>query len=122
MTSGLGESGKSCERAIWRRVPVGVAVVVIGLAGLAGCVNRTDPALVNTASYQGGYADGCTTGNQRRDGFTGTIKRNEALFKTDEAYQAGWRAGYGACGDNPGELRPGKTDFLSDDRFDQGPI
>ncbi len=98
------------------------AGVVLALAGLAACANRTDPALVNTTSYQQGYSDGCTTGNQRVEGFSSTITRNETLFGSDEAYQVGWRQGYTVCGGSRvGNDRRGQ-DFLFDDRFDRGPI
>ncbi len=86
--------------------------------GLGACANRTDPAIVNTASYQTGYSDGCATGNQQIAGFKKTVRRNEAQFKTDEAYRIGWSQGFSACGGQ----KTRREDFLSEDRFDQGPI
>ncbi len=102
-----------------RTVLAAGAAAALVLAG--GCANRTDPAIINTPSYQAGYADGCTTGNELRDGFKSTVTRNQTLFDTDEPYRVGWRQGYSSCGERQ-ERRRGRDDFLSEDRFDQGPI
>ncbi|MGF1457311.1 MAG: hypothetical protein ACFB6R_18275 [Alphaproteobacteria bacterium] len=96
-----------------------VLALVITVSGLGACANRTDPAIVNTASYQTGYSDGCATGNQRLAGFSNTVKRDKILFKTDEPYRIGWNQGYVTCG---GRESPLSDDYLQDDRFDQGPI
>ncbi len=93
--------------------------LVLSASGLSACANRTDPAIVNTASYQTGYSDGCATGNQRLAGFKQTVKRDKILFNTDEAYRIGWNQGYVTCG---GRESPLSDDYLQDDRFDQGPI
>ncbi len=103
------------------RVTVFAGVAALSLS-LGACANRTDPAIVNSASYQAGYADGCTTGNQRVEGFSSTITRDESLFETDEPYQVGWRQGYSVCGGARTDRDRRGQDFLFDDRFDQGPI
>ncbi|NWG45122.1 MAG: hypothetical protein HXY25_01065 [Alphaproteobacteria bacterium] len=93
--------------------------LALGL-GLAGCVST------DTAQYEGdpafsiGYGDGCQTGNARVRGFKETVDRDGKLWDESEAYRAGWRKGYNACGQGrSGEKR---DDFLQDDRYDQGAI
>lgn len=98
-----------------------LAAGAVALA-LGACANTTDPEIRNTASYQQGYSDGCTTGNQRVEGFSSTITRNKTLFETDEAYQIGWKQGYSVCGGSQVERRDRRNDVLFEDRFDQGPI
>ena len=76
--------------------------VVLGIclmgAFLGGCITPIDPLVVESPDYQAGYVDGCTTAQDRQNGFGSRITRVEALFETDESYSLGWRNGYGACG------------------------
>jgi len=99
-----------------------VLPLLVGATALAGCMNTTDQGLQNQATYQQGYVDGCTTGNQRSRGFSETVKRNDGLWDRDEAYRVGWRQGYVVCGGTEVEQNQEKQDFLTTDRFDQGPI
>ncbi len=107
------------ERTLNGLLRAGAGLMILGL--VTACGNSTDPALVNSASYQQGWTDGCTTGNQRVEGFSDTVTRNQTLFETDEGYQQGWRAGYVNCGGQTRRDQRGQ-DFLFNDRFDQGPI
>ncbi len=61
--------------------------------------------LTNSPNYELGYSDGCGTATTRKPGDPGTIHRNDALFHADEGYAAGWRAGYGACGQGGGPVQ-----------------
>ncbi len=115
--TGAAASGMARRRSLQSAVLVAGSLALA--AGLGACADRTDPAIKNTASYQTGYSDGCATANQRIAGFRKTEKRNEILFRTDEAYRIGWNQGFGTCG---GRESPLSDDFLQDDRFDQGPI
>ncbi|MEM9123744.1 MAG: hypothetical protein AAGB03_10565 [Pseudomonadota bacterium] len=78
------------------------------LLAVAACVSpAVDPQVVETASYQNGYADGCRTANERTNGLDQQVVRNEAIYDTNENYRLGWRSGYGACGGGAGNETPG---------------
>ncbi len=98
------------------------SIAALALTGLAACADRTDPQIINSAGYQAGYADGCTTGNQRVDGFRGTVTRDENRFENDENYRIGWRQGYTVCGGSQTDRQNNQQDYLFNDRFDSGPI
>jgi hypothetical protein len=66
--------------------------------GLAGCITPIDPIILESPEYKEGYVDGCTTAQNRQNGFGSKITRNEAAFDGIEAYQIGWSNGFGACG------------------------
>lgn len=88
-----------------------------------GCANKVPPHVVESADYQSGYADGCVTGNRRTSvGFKDEITRNEVLFLKSENYAIGWRQGYSVCGGSQEDAVDRDHDFLTTDRFDQGPI
>ena len=70
------------------------------LIALGACSSGYDPALQENPNFNLGYNDGCQTGNARVTGFKETVHRNKDLFGSDQAYQAGWREGYSACGGN----------------------
>jgi hypothetical protein len=73
-------------------------IAVAAICALAGCASKPDPTLEASASYQTGYADGCTTAGARSKMFDRTIVRNEESFNKDEMYHRGWNAGYRGCG------------------------
>jgi len=94
-------------------------LVLGGALAVAGCAGDRS-ALRGDPNYSIGYSDGCTTGNSRVTGFDKTIRRDNALFDSSRAYQAGWKEGYGACGGN--EYRDPNV-FGGEDRWhQQGPI
>lgn len=68
------------------------------VAALTACAKPIDPVILESPHYQEGYVHGCSTAHERQNGFGSPIVRNEALFETVEAYQIGWRNGFGACG------------------------
>ena len=101
---------------IWR---MGTMLALGGLLALGGCAGR-DSSLSEDPNYSIGYSDGCTSGNAQVTGFKSTIRRDEGLWDSSKAYQAGWRDGYGACGGN--ENRDPNV-FGGEDRWhQQGPI
>jgi hypothetical protein len=65
---------------------------------LAGCASHPDAQLEASASYQSGYADGCSTAKARSKMFDRTTVRNEDSYDKDEMYHRGWNAGYRDCG------------------------
>ena len=101
-------------------VVVGSGVMVLGMAA---CANRVSPEILQSASYQSGYSDGCLTGNQRTSrGFPDMVTRNDVLFEKDENYAIGWRQGFNVCGGSQETNIQRDPEFLTTDRFDRGPI
>lgn len=48
--------------------------------------------------YDAGFSDGCSTGTARTQGAPPSKPvRDEADWKSSDAYRAGWKAGYGSC-------------------------
>ena len=93
------------------------------LALMAGaCANKVPPEVIESADYQSGYADGCATGNRRTSGFKEDVTRNDVMFRNNENYSIGWRQGYSVCGGSQAEHADRDIEFLTTDRFDQGPI
>lgn len=80
-------------------------VLVLGLllGLLAGCIGDGDETLRDDPAYGAGYNDGCQTGGTRGSGLPATRNRNDDLWQSSEAYRAGWRAGYNACGPQLGD-------------------
>ncbi|MEM0930293.1 MAG: hypothetical protein AAGI89_13480 [Pseudomonadota bacterium] len=63
---------------------------------LASCIG-IDPEVVDGPYYTQGFTDGCRTANARQAKFDTSVFRDAFLFKTDDSYSAGWRAGYSDC-------------------------
>lgn len=105
-----------------RRTYLFAGAAAICATAIAGCANRISPDVVESAAYQSGYADGCTTGNRRATKFDRKIARDELKFDKNENYAIGWRQGYSACGGSQELYSDRDVEFLSTDRFDQGPI
>lgn len=47
--------------------------------------------------FQAGVTDGCRTAEARNASFSTDVYRDEALFRTEESYRAGWRSGAAQC-------------------------
>lgn len=96
-------------------------LLLIGLwapLGLTGCA--LDTSVRDDPNYSIGYNDGCQTGNARVTGFVSTIRRDDGLFESSDAYQSGWKEGYSACGGNE---RRDPNVFNGEDRwYQQGTI
>ncbi|WP_339832238.1 hypothetical protein [uncultured Parvibaculum sp.] len=76
---------------IWRTGMVLAALLALSACGLGVSKHADDP------NYKAGRADGCWTATSRVPGDPSTVTRNEEAYKSDEAYRAGWNAGYNAC-------------------------
>ena len=68
------------------------------LLALLGCASRADRAMRNSPDFKAGYSDGCATAsaqgaNVRTDG----LVRDEAAYRSNRAYHAGWGTGFNAC-------------------------
>ncbi|MBX3508570.1 hypothetical protein [Parvibaculum sp.] len=70
--------------------PLVLAALVAG-CGLGQSEYADEP------NYKAGYSDGCWTATSQVPGDPSTITRNEEAWKSDKAYNAGWRSGYSAC-------------------------
>lgn len=76
--------------------PAIALALALACSTLAGCgLGRSEYA--DEPNYKAGYSDGCWTATSRVPGDPSTITRNEEAFKSDPAYNAGWKSGYGAC-------------------------
>jgi len=60
----------------------------------------------DSAEYQAGYHDGCTTGGARASHLMQEPQRDNDLYQKSGDYRAGWASGYNVCGgrDNPGRF------------------
>jgi hypothetical protein len=93
-----------------------LAFAIAALPFLSGCVFFEGPVsrqMEKSPDFKAGYSDGCATSssqsaNYRREQ---TVVKDQALFKTDKAYRAGWSAGYTGC-------RP----MTANDETKRGPI
>ncbi len=84
------------RRGAARLRPAGTLLLSLAIA--AGCAqpaSRPAPPNVNLSGYppefRQGYADGCASAR-------GSRTRNEARFKSEPQYAAGWRDGNDICG------------------------
>lgn len=76
--------------------PVRLLPLLFLAAVLAGCgLGRSEHA--DDPNYKAGHSDGCWSATSQVPGDPTTITRNEEAFKSNEAYRAGWKAGYSAC-------------------------
>ena len=76
------------------------AIALLLAASLSGCIffeTKAMRAMRNNPNFKAGYSDGCASANARGASFTGNKVRDEALFKTNEPYRAGWSNGYSTC-------------------------
>jgi hypothetical protein len=76
------------------------AFVLLLAASVSGCIffeTRAMRAMRSDPNFKAGYSDGCASANARGTSFTGEKVRDEALFKTNQPYRAGWSNGYSTC-------------------------
>lgn len=79
------------------RFPAHVVALLATLA-LSGCA--TSNANRQSAEYQAGYGDGCSTGSARASRIQQEPQRNQELYEANADYRAGWASGYNVCGGN----------------------
>lgn len=68
---------------------------------LTACVffpNAHDRAVRRSSAFKDGYADGCAAATAPSSNYREGPWRDEALYKTDSRYRAGWASGYQSCG------------------------
>lgn len=80
-----------------RRVIALLLILPLGACGLF--VSKETRALRKSPDYRAGYSDGCNSAydpgaDKSRDT---NVVRDDAMYRTNRAYQAGWRTGLNAC-------------------------
>jgi hypothetical protein len=93
-----------------RKMPIRIVLVVLSASLVAGCIFFSSPrdrALRRSPSFKDGYADGCAAATAQSSNYREGPMRDEALYKTDGAYRAGWANGYQTC--NPVQRGMGAT-------------
>lgn len=88
-----------------------LATVLLGL-GLAACGmfgSAEDAKLRKSPDFRSGYSDGCADANQQGADLRDRSVRDEALYKTNEAYRAGYSNGFSVCRttNTPAGTQPG---------------
>lgn len=73
-----------------------IALALIGgiLPILAGCADMGGSSHAGKPEYKQGHSDGCWAATS---GKKDAANRNEALYKSSEAYRTGWKAGFNSC-------------------------
>lgn len=68
------------------------------LLALPGCASRADRAMRNSPDFKAGYSDGCASAStQGANKRASDLVRDEAAYRTNRAYHAGWGTGFNAC-------------------------
>jgi len=96
--------------------PKNFAVGFILCALLAGCVlfpSAHDKAVRKSPSFQAGYSDGCAAATAQGSNYREGPYRDEALYKSDQTYRAGWANGYQTCRSEPGNGAPPGTNPIA---------
>ena len=88
------------RRMIARSIALGIALaMILGLGGCALFGPKITRAMRSTPEYHAGYQDGCSSAPgpdaNQRNGFSQV--KDDALFRTNRNYRAGWNSGYTAC-------------------------
>src|ERR1051325_1445347 len=77
---------------------------VVASVSLTGCgflfETRAERATRNSPNFKSGYSDGCATANAQGTNYGRNQTRDDALYRSDKAYRAGWAAGVSACQSN----------------------
>ena len=69
----------------------------LGICILSACATERLAELQEEPGYVAGFGDGCATVNESDKSFSTKRVRDEYAFDEDEAYRAGWRAGFLQC-------------------------
>src|ERR1700761_1654245 len=85
-----------------------IALVMVLMPALAGCMVFGSKARRNNPDFQAGYSDGCASATSNgADYRTGGQVRDDALYKSSQDYRSGWGTGFASC--NP-RRNPAGTD------------
>ncbi len=86
------------------------AILIAAASSVSGCIFFSSPkdrAIRHTPSFKDGYADGCAAATEQGANFRAGPPRDDALYKSDSVYRAGWANGYQTC--NPLQRPQGMT-------------
>lgn len=87
-----------------------IVAIVAAASLVAGCIffpSSRDRALRKSPSFKDGYDDGCAAATTPSSNYREGPLRDDALYKTDSVYRAGWANGYQTC--SPLDRREGAT-------------
>lgn len=84
-------------RRLSRLISPGFSVLT-ALAVTAGCWSQREPAVIESASYQAGYADGCNAASKDGGVVEKPSARERNRSEVDANYRDGWKDGFFACG------------------------
>ena len=76
------------RKAVLRALIGGILPILAGCADLGASSHAGEP------EYRQGHSDGCWAATS---GQKDAANRNEALYKSSDAYRAGWKAGFNSC-------------------------
>lgn len=74
------------------------AVFGAAILSLSACWTQREPAVIDSASYQAGYASGCAAVEQRGGVTNRRSDEEKNRSEVDPNYRAGWKDGFLACG------------------------
>lgn len=74
-----------------------LCMTLLALGSVAAACAGPTKDMIDKPEYQQGYGDGCATGSAYNRNLPGPVTRDAQLYESDDAYAAGWRAGFGAC-------------------------
>lgn len=84
--------------------PLFSALLLVLCLQAGACVSAAKK-YADRPEYQQGYGEGCASGSSYGRDLPGSVIRDAQLYQTNDAYAAGWRAGFNSC-------RPGLADPL----------
>jgi predicted small lipoprotein YifL len=80
------------------------AITFLAALSLAGCgilfPTASQRAGKNTPGFKAGYSDGCASATIQDTNYRHDQVRDEASYKNDKHYRAGWSAGFSSCRTN----------------------
>jgi len=74
-----------------------VGSVLALMFALAGCASPQERVEARTPAFHQGYDDGCAAASATGVNPRENPYRDEALYKADHAYRAGWSSGFSSC-------------------------
>jgi hypothetical protein len=74
-----------------------LAAILLTTAACSMFGNAEDEKVRHSPNFQQGYEDGCASANQQGADFRDRQVKDPTLYKTDDAYRAGWSNGFSSC-------------------------
>jgi hypothetical protein len=64
---------------------------------VSACASKEDRAIRSDPDFEAGYSAGCAAASTESANYREGPKRDDELYKNDEAYRRGWGNGYSTC-------------------------